>query len=75
MCMSPLSFIFSLSLSLTRIEIYSFEDKNKENVIEHSAGMKSTRDEVDVQSKNFERHLNLLHAVHTQMQAWHRLVL
>uniref|UniRef100_A0A0A0L2K3 MHD1 domain-containing protein n=2 Tax=Cucumis sativus TaxID=3659 RepID=A0A0A0L2K3_CUCSA len=56
------------SMAFSRIEIYSFEDKNKENVIKHSAGMKSTRDEVDVQSKNFERHLNLLHAVHTQMQ-------
>ncbi|KAL0550296.1 hypothetical protein IC582_014804 [Cucumis melo] len=60
--------ILLASMAFSRIEIYSFEDKNKENVIEHSAGMKSTRDEVDVQSKNFERHLNLLHAVHTQMQ-------
>ncbi|XP_038903224.1 protein unc-13 homolog isoform X2 [Benincasa hispida] len=56
------------SMAFSRIEIYSFEDKKKENVIKHSAGMKSTRDEVDVQSENFERHLNLLHAVHNQMQ-------
>ncbi|XP_022152739.1 uncharacterized protein LOC111020389 isoform X3 [Momordica charantia] len=31
-------------------------------------GMTSKRDEVGVRSENFERHLNLLHAVRTQMQ-------
>ncbi|TYK19438.1 DUF810 domain-containing protein [Cucumis melo var. makuwa] len=38
--------ILLASMAFSRIEIYSFEDKNKENVIEHSAGMKSTRDEI-----------------------------
>lgn len=74
MSLSSLSFFFVISLSISRIEIYSFEDTKKENVIKHSAGVKSKREEVDVQSENFERHLNLLHTVRTQMQARHKLI-
>ena len=59
----------SLSLSITRVEIYSSEDKKKENGIKHTVGMTSIRNEVDVQSENFEGHLNFLHAIRTQMQA------
>lgn len=66
---------FVISLFITRVEICSSEDKKKENGIKHIAGMTSKRDEVGVRSENFERHLNLLHAVRTQMQARHRFIL
>ncbi|KAG7028334.1 hypothetical protein SDJN02_09515, partial [Cucurbita argyrosperma subsp. argyrosperma] len=47
---SFLSFVCSLSLSITRVEIYSSEDKKKENGITHTVGMTSIRNEISAVS-------------------------
>ncbi|XP_023540981.1 uncharacterized protein LOC111801201 isoform X3 [Cucurbita pepo subsp. pepo] len=60
--------ILLASIAFSGVEIYSSEDKKKENGIKHTVGMTSIRNEVDVQSENFEGHLNFLHAIRTQMQ-------